>query len=163
MLNVDDLRAAQKNVILILCKLELIFPPAFFDIMVHLIMHLPEEAIQGGPVHTRWMYPIERYIGKLKQYVRNRARPEGSIAEGYVVSEALTFCSMYFRDVETQFSRPERHVGCSDPVMANNLSVFKHNTRLIGKGTPTILSENLRSRAHWYILNNCPEVKKFKA
>lgn len=46
---------------LILCKLEKIFPPAFFDIMVHLAVHLPREAKLVGPVGYRWMYPIERY------------------------------------------------------------------------------------------------------
>ena len=75
----------------ILCKLERIFPPAFFDIMIHLLLHLPEEAILSGPVHMQWMYPFERYFKRLKDYVRNAAEPEGSIAEGYVVDEALTF------------------------------------------------------------------------
>ena len=50
----------EKKIIITLCKLEMIFPPAFFDIMVHLSVHLPHEARLGGPVHTRWMYPIER-------------------------------------------------------------------------------------------------------
>ena len=161
-LKVDELRKAQKNVSLILCKLELIFPPAFFDIMVHLVMHLPEEAIQGGPVHSRWMYPFERYIGTLKQYVKNRARPEGSIAEGYIVNEALTFCSMYFRDIETAHNRPERHQGRNDTTESKTLSVFNHCTRLIGKGTAILLDEALRRKAQWYILNNCDEVDKYK-
>ena len=62
-----------------------------------------------GHVHSRWVYPIERYIETLKQDVRNRAQPEDSITEGYVVNEARNFCSLYFRDVETTFNRPERH------------------------------------------------------
>ena len=41
------------------------------------------------------MYPIERYLGKLKSYVRNRNRPEGSIAEGYLAEECVTFCSRF--------------------------------------------------------------------
>nr|GEW19956.1 hypothetical protein [Tanacetum cinerariifolium] len=38
------------------------------------------------------------------------SKPEGSIAEGYVAEEALTFSSHYFRDVTTKFNRPERNV-----------------------------------------------------
>ena len=57
----------------------------------------------------RWIYPFERYTKKLKNYVRNKARPEGCIVEGYVAEEALSFCSMYLRDVQTQFNRPERN------------------------------------------------------
>ncbi|KAL5576197.1 hypothetical protein UlMin_017896 [Ulmus minor] len=85
--NVTDMVKAQDQLVIILCKLERIFPPAFFDIMIHLVLHLPEEAILGGPVYMRWMYPFER----------NAAKPEGSISEGYVVDEALT------RQVRQQF------------------------------------------------------------
>jgi hypothetical protein len=30
------------------CRLEMIFPPAFFDIMIHLPVHLADEAKLGG-------------------------------------------------------------------------------------------------------------------
>jgi hypothetical protein len=65
-LNLTDLKKMQKDIVIILCKLEMIFPPAFFDIMVHLCLHLPNEAILGGPVHFRWMYPIERSMAVYK-------------------------------------------------------------------------------------------------
>ncbi|XP_052625734.1 uncharacterized protein LOC111902535 [Lactuca sativa] len=106
-LKVEDMRKEKVDIIAILCKLELIYPPAFFDIMVHLLLHLPDEAIAGGPVCMRWMFPFERYMKKLKNNVRNKAKPEGSIVEGYVAEEALSFCSMYLRDVK---NRPERNV-----------------------------------------------------
>ncbi|GJZ00855.1 uncharacterized protein Tco_0518284 [Tanacetum coccineum] len=51
-----------------------------------------------------------RYMKKLKNYVRNKAKPKGSIAEGYVSEEALTFCSRYLKDdVETRFNRLGRN------------------------------------------------------
>ncbi|GKC55883.1 hypothetical protein Tco_1083481, partial [Tanacetum coccineum] len=106
----DDMLKAQIKVVDILCELELIYPPALFDIMVHLVIHLPIEALEGGPIRPRWMYPFERYMKKLKGYVRNKAKPEGSIAEGYVAEEALTFSSHYFRDVTTKFNRPDHNV-----------------------------------------------------
>uniref|UniRef100_A0A803MV00 DUF4218 domain-containing protein n=1 Tax=Chenopodium quinoa TaxID=63459 RepID=A0A803MV00_CHEQI len=43
------------------------------------------------PLVTRGFLP--KYIQTLKSYVRNRAHPEGSIAEGYLADECLTFCS----------------------------------------------------------------------
>ena len=46
-----------------------------------------------------------RYLGSLKAYVKNKARPEGSIAEGYIVNECLTFYSMYLHGIETKFNR----------------------------------------------------------
>ncbi|GJR98995.1 zinc finger, PHD-type containing protein [Tanacetum coccineum] len=106
----DDMLKAQSKVVDILCNLELIYPPAFFDIMIHLVIHLPLEALEGGPIRPRWMFPFERFMKKLKGYVRNKAKPEGSIAEGYVAEEALTFSSHYFWDVTTKFNRPDRNV-----------------------------------------------------
>lgn len=56
----DDIIRLRDDIVLILCKLERIFPPAFFTIMVHLLIHLPEQVRLKGPVHFNWMYPIER-------------------------------------------------------------------------------------------------------
>nr|GEX56837.1 hypothetical protein [Tanacetum cinerariifolium] len=106
----DDILKAQIKVFDILCYFELIYPPALFDIMIHFVIHLPLEALEGGPIRPRWMYPFERYMKKLKGYVRNKAKPEGSIAGGYVVEEALTFSSHYFRDVTTKFNHLDRNV-----------------------------------------------------
>ena len=43
---------------------------------------------------------IERALETYKQYVRNKARPKGSIAEVYIVNESLTFCSIYLRGMK---------------------------------------------------------------
>ncbi|KAA0067295.1 Transposon, En/Spm-like protein [Cucumis melo var. makuwa] len=102
-LSISELDKMQDDIVLILCKLEKIFPPVFFDVMVHLAVHLPWEARIVGPVGYSWMYPIERSLRYLKQYVRNKARPEGSIAEAYVINESLNFCSMYLRGIETRW------------------------------------------------------------
>ncbi|GJR16174.1 hypothetical protein Tco_0798826 [Tanacetum coccineum] len=67
---------------------------------------------------------------KLKNYVRNKAKPEGSIAEGYVAEEALTFSSHYFRDVTTKFNRPDRNVDCPPPTC--QFQVFKSLCKSIG-------------------------------
>jgi len=56
-----DLVRMEENISIILCKLERIFLPAFFDSMEHLPIHLTNEARLGGPVQYRWMYPFERY------------------------------------------------------------------------------------------------------
>ena len=60
-LSVDQLMSLYENIPVIICKLERIFPPAVFDVMEHLPVHLPHEAILCGPVQYRWMYPFERY------------------------------------------------------------------------------------------------------
>ncbi|KAL6313164.1 hypothetical protein AAG906_016741 [Vitis piasezkii] len=64
----------ENDIIVTLCKLERIFPPSFFDVMVHLPIHLASEAKIIGPMQYRWMYPIEWYLRTLKSYVRNKSR-----------------------------------------------------------------------------------------
>ncbi|CAN6716665.1 unnamed protein product [Malus baccata var. baccata] len=93
----EGFKELSSRIALTLCQLEKIFPPAFFNIMVHLPVHLADEAALAGHVPYRWMYPIERYLQTLKRYVRNKGRPEGSIAEAYLVDKCLSFCSMYLR------------------------------------------------------------------
>ena len=48
-------------------------------------------------------------MGKMKHFVKYRARCEGSIAENYLLNECLTFCSMYLGTVETRFNRKDRN------------------------------------------------------
>ncbi|XP_057779596.1 uncharacterized protein LOC130998182 [Salvia miltiorrhiza] len=85
----EDMCRLNDMIPITLCKLERIFPPSFFDSMEHLPVHLADEARLAGPVQFRWMYPFERYLRKLKNNVRNKARVEGSICNAYIVEEAL--------------------------------------------------------------------------
>ncbi|GJX36695.1 hypothetical protein Tco_0248252 [Tanacetum coccineum] len=160
-LMVDDMLKAQSKVIDILCNLELIYPPAFFDIMIHLVIHLPLEAIFGGPIRPRWMYPFERYMKKLKNYVRNKAKPEGSIAKGYVAEEALTFSSHYFRDVTTKFNRPDRNVDCPPPTC--QFQVFKSLCKSIGLRSVIRIDHQELKKVIWYVLHNSPEIDTYRA
>ncbi|GJR72566.1 hypothetical protein Tco_0084931 [Tanacetum coccineum] len=160
-LMVDDMLKAQSKVIDILCNLELIYPPAFFDIMIHLVIHLPLEAIFGGPIRPRWMYPFERYMKKLKNYVRNKAKPEGSIVEGYVAEEALTFSSHYFRDVTTKFNRLNRNVDCPPPTC--QFQVFKSLCKSIGLRSVICIDHQELKKVIWYVLHNSPEIDTYRA
>jgi len=49
-LNVDHIERLETNIVETLCKLEMIFPPSFFDSIEHLLIHLPIEAKVGGPI-----------------------------------------------------------------------------------------------------------------
>ena len=52
-LNVDHIERLETNIVETICKLEMIFPPLFFDSMKHLPVHLPFEVKFGGPVQYR--------------------------------------------------------------------------------------------------------------
>lgn len=97
LIKVQELEQLQTYVAETMALMELHFPPAFWNVMPHLVDHIPRELYWCGPVHARWMYSGERYMGHLKTLVRNKARPEGSIAMGYIIEEALGFVTEHFR------------------------------------------------------------------
>lgn len=103
---------------------------------------------------------ILRLLGRYKKYVKNKARPDGSIMQACMAKESLTFCSMYLTDVETAFTRPERNDDGPEP--SATLSVFAQKVRPIGGHTLIEWSEKEMEVAYWYILDNCEEIEIFK-
>ncbi|XP_024196093.1 uncharacterized protein LOC112199289 [Rosa chinensis] len=91
----------QADLVETLCELEKYFPPSFFDIMIHLTVHLVREVELCGLVCFRWMHPFERYMKVCKGYVRNKRHPEGCIAECYIAEEAVEFLAELFFDDKT--------------------------------------------------------------
>src|SRR4051812_25629398 len=114
---VRQLRRLQEEIVVILCELEIYFPPAFFDVMVHLLVHIVYDIIQLGPTFLHSMMPFERMNGVIKGYVHNMARPDGSIAQGFLTEECISFCTNY--------------LGIDNPV---GLPVNRHLGRLAGWG-----------------------------
>lgn len=157
---VKHLEEIKAQIPLTLSKLEAWMPPSCFDVMLHLSVHLADEVILGGPVQFRWMYPGERYLHNLKLYVRNKARLEGSIAEGYLVDECMTLCSRYLDEIETRFNRLERNDD-GDKDDSKKLSIFSHAGRPLGARKNTNLDVYEREQAHIYALKNCSEVEPF--
>jgi hypothetical protein len=60
--------------------------------MTHLLVHLVEEITILSPVFLQNMVLFEMFMGVLKKYVHNRARPEGSISKRYGTEEVIEFC-----------------------------------------------------------------------
>jgi hypothetical protein len=110
--------------------------------MTHLLVHLVEEIAILGPVFLNNMYPFERFMGVLKKYVHNHARPEGSISKGYGTEEVIEFCVDFIPDLKPIGVPESRHEG-----------------RLGGKGTlgkKITYSMNGHSftQAHYTVLHN---------
>jgi hypothetical protein len=77
-INPEILPRLQNDVIQCLVSFELVFPPSFFNIMMHLLVHLVEEITILDPVFVHNIFPFARFMGVLKKYVYNRARLEAS-------------------------------------------------------------------------------------
>ena len=54
-----ELDRLQEEIVVILCELEMYFPPAFFDICVHLLVHIVDDIIHLGPLFLHNMMPFE--------------------------------------------------------------------------------------------------------
>ena len=94
--------------------------------------------------------------------MKNKAHPEGSIAEGYIVNELLTFCSMYLRGIETKFNRDERNDdGSRSSQNVKRMSIFSQKVRPFGATHFIQYSQQDINAAHWYVLNNCEELKPY--
>ncbi|XP_021838978.2 uncharacterized protein [Spinacia oleracea] len=157
----EDFEKLEKRIVVILCHMERIFLPAFFDVMVHLLVHLPYEAKILGPVFQRWMYPIERYLNTLQSYVRNKSCPEASIANGALAVECLGFCARYLQDVETRENRCSRNdEGHGDDVV-KGLSIFSLKCRAMSKRRNYKPDYFVIEQAHSYVLANCEEVQVY--
>jgi hypothetical protein len=76
-----NLMKLQNDVVQCLVTLEFAFPPSFFDIMTHLLLHLVKKITILGPIFLHNMWPFERFMSVLKKYVFNHARLERSIAK----------------------------------------------------------------------------------
>lgn len=161
-----DIKNLESEIVDILCQLEKIFVPSFFDIMVHLPIHLVEEARLGGPVQDRWMYSKERYLGKLKPCVKNKSHPEGSIAEGYLAEECLIFCSRCLDDdFSLNLNCPSRNYDEASTLeeATEEARIFPNVGRPLGvkkqsKGKKVSLDEDTLTKAHRYVLFNCDQV-----
>jgi hypothetical protein len=94
----------EKEIPVLLCKLEKIFPPGFFNSMEHLLIHIPYEAKVGVPIQYRWMYHIEHALKNLRAMVRNKARVEGCIVEAFLLKEVSYFTNVYFAEEQNIYA-----------------------------------------------------------
>jgi hypothetical protein len=96
---------------------------------------------------------------KLKSLVTNRAHPEGSIAEGYIATECLTFCSRYFENVETQFNRPRRNYEIIDNTTK---FLFSSGGGFMGKVVNITLDDISIAQAHRYVLLHSDAISSYR-
>ncbi|CAH9055219.1 unnamed protein product, partial [Cuscuta europaea] len=147
-LDMDSLDKLEAEYRVTLCSLEQYFVPSFFDIMLHLTVHLVAQIRLCGPPYLCWMYPFERSMKLLKGHVRNHYHPEGCIAELYAAEEALEFCAEYLSN--------HRAIGlpihCDDDVPIE---------RPLGKGDTHIVDLSRLEQAHRTVLFNTPEVQPY--
>ena len=120
MIDPNILDNLQADVIETMCRFEMYFPPSFFDIMPHLIIHLVREIKLCGPVCMRYMWPFERHMGTLKGKVMNPARQEASIVQRTRGVRGLGWCGLGCNPTQTANIRFENFPTQTAPQFSPN-------------------------------------------
>jgi hypothetical protein len=89
----------------------------------------------------------------LKGYVRNRSRPEGCIAECYLVDECVEFCNGYLKQNITVGVRHSRNEEFENETILEG--------RPISKGNPQTMTDEMLKTVHRYVLFNVAEVEPY--
>jgi hypothetical protein len=111
----DELASPKEFAVETVSQFEMCFPPAFFDIMVHLVVHLVPQIEALGPMYLHEMLTYEHFMSILNGYVATHACLKASMVEGYLTKEAIEsggpFCNMVLKDQVAIGLSPSRHEG----------------------------------------------------
>jgi hypothetical protein len=150
----------EKEIPVILYKMEKFFPPRVFNPMQHLLIYLPYEAKVGGSVQYRWMYHIERALRYLKSMVGNRTRVEGSIAEAFILKEVAYFSSVYFVE-EHNVNAPTTRYNVDEEPPCSDLSIFASRGTTVGSSTSYYPTSKERMATLLYMYTNIDGMDKY--
>ena len=87
-----------------------------FNAQEHYLIHQVEEIELCRPVHSRSMWMVERHLKFMKGLVRQRARANGYMMEGYMVCQNMLYASEYIPNLASKLNL---HRIC-DPDSNNN-------------------------------------------
>jgi hypothetical protein len=90
----DDIKYWKREIPHLMCEMQKYIPPTFFNAQEYYLIHQVEEIEICGPIQTRSMWIVERHLKSLKALVRQRARPECSMVEGYMVYQSMVYISL---------------------------------------------------------------------
>ena len=89
-----------------MCEMQRYLPPVFFNAQENYLIQQVEDIELCGPVHTRSMWMMERKLKSLMDIVRQRARPEGYVVEGYMAYQCMVYISEYLPKLAENMNVP---------------------------------------------------------
>jgi hypothetical protein len=150
----------ENEIAVLVCKIETIFPPGWFNAMQHLLVHLPWEGRVGGPMQFRWMYSQERELKKLRYTVRNKARVERCIAEAFMCKEITNITSMYFSRANN-VNEPTTQYHVVRDVLLSELSIFQWKGTGVGACSTHYVTDKEWSYSMLYLYMNMVKVEPY--
>jgi hypothetical protein len=156
----DMMDKLEDEIPMLLCKLKKIFPPEWFNLIQHLLVHLPYEAKIGGPQQYRWMYHIKRALKKLRAMVRNKAKVEGCIVEEFKLKEIAYFSSVYFAE-HHNINAPTFWYHVDEDIPYSELQIYQWTGVTIGASTAYQPTEKEQMSALLYMYANMDEMDQY--
>jgi hypothetical protein len=150
----------EEEILVLLCKLEKIFPLRWFNPMQHLLVHLPYEAKIGGPQQYRWMYHIERVLKKLRAMIRNKAKVEGCITEELKLKVNTYFSNVYFAE-HHNVNAPTLRYHVDEDIPCSALQIFQWTGVTVGASTAYQPTEEEQISALLYMYANIDEMDQY--
>jgi hypothetical protein len=156
----DMTEKLDEQIPVLICKLEKIFPPGWFNLMQYLLVHLPYEAKLGGPQQYRWMYHIDRPLKNLRVMVRNTAKVEGCITEQFKLKEIAYFTSVYFAE-HHNINTPTMGYHMDEDISCSDLQIFQSVGMTVGASTAYHPTEEEKVSALLYMYTNMDEIDQY--
>jgi hypothetical protein len=150
----------EKEIVVLVCKMEKIFQPGWFNAMQHFLVHLPWEAKVGGTAQFKWIYNQERELKKHRAIMRNKARIEGCIVEAFTCKEITNISSKYFSCANNVNAHMTRY-HIVDEVPLSELSIFQWKGKGVGSPSAHCVTEDEWNYTILYKYMNMEEVQPY--
>jgi hypothetical protein len=150
----------EKEIAVLVCKMETVFPLGWFNAIQHLLEHLPWEARVGGTMQLRWMYSQERELKKLRYMICNKARVEVCITEAFACKEITNFSSMYFSRADN-VNAPTTLYHVVRDVSLSELSIFQCKGTSVGATSAHYVTDKEWNYSMLYLYMSMMEVKPY--
>jgi hypothetical protein len=148
----------EKEIAVLICKMETIFLLGWFNVMQYLLVHLPWKARVIGPMQFRWMYSQERELKKLRYTVHNKVRVDGCMAEAFTCKEISNFSNMYFSRANNVNAPTTRYHVVRD-VPLSELSIFQWKGTCVGAPSIHYVTDMDLNYSMLYMYTNMEEVE----
>ena len=129
--------------------------------MLHLIVHLANEALLGGPVQYRWQFCIEKEFKYIRHKCGNKNKIEACIAEATILREMSDAMTTYYPDDVPTMHNPVSRYNVDEPKHDPKLLLFQYPSGKAGASKVENISPEEKDCIMLYVLMNLDEVVDF--
>jgi hypothetical protein len=150
----------EKEIMILVCKMEKIFLTGWFNAIQYLLVHLPWGTRVGRPMKFKWMYSQRKRTEKLRVIVYNKVRVEGCIVEAFTCKEIMNFSSKYFSRANNVNAHTMRY-HIVEEVSLSKLSILQWKGKGVGAHSAHYAMDNEWNYTMLYMYTNMEEVQPY--